>query len=463
MSAVVAGHVLHADDACLWPPEVPPLADPPHLVPVKDDFPEEIVRREEHQVSAQIAVAPDQVVLVSGRVLLVTGKDDQVVIAREEVAVCDVLEIQVGEEIHVSAGAEPADDRGIEIAEAVRDSRVGVRPVDVDSAKGPVHVPAVSPAVAVGVGEVVRLPGVRRQNDRDPARAEHGRTDDKRRVADPAVAGRDPHEIEAACPLADPDADGTRRVPVSPPGDCRRRGDRARVGLRIRCALAVPKGEDVDVEREGIGRDRDDRRLSRHIPGPDRNADPLDADDRSLGANAACHREVVVDTPPSLRVGHRQLEHIRAARNGAGRRPDQPVPAGGERLSLGHDCLHGVLPVLHVDRLDDVQLDGRLDGEPEADDRLVAEAVAVRAHRCQQPAIACKRRRAVGHLQVEQPRSGHDADRRGGARRRGEGEGDDEHGPGCQRAKFSLHTDANGPLTIPSLSAHLRYRYYARR
>src|SRR5439155_9779516 len=127
---VVAGDVLHADDTCLGAAEMPPLADPPHLVPVKDDFPEEIVRGEEHQVSAQVAVALDQVVLVRGRVLLVTGKDDQVVTPREEVAVRDMLEIEVREDVHVSAGAEPPDDRGLEIAEPKRNTGADVRPAD---------------------------------------------------------------------------------------------------------------------------------------------------------------------------------------------------------------------------------------------------------------------------------------------------------------------------------------------
>src|SRR5439155_27284612 len=151
-------------------------------------------------------------------------------------------------EVQVPARAEPADDRGVEIAKAPRDTGVQVRTADVDGAARAVDVPAVPPAVAVRVGEVVGLPRVRRQNDRDPARAERTRTHDEGGVTHAVTAGGDADEVQAARPVADPDADGTRRVPMPSPGKGDRRGHRPRRGLRVLRSAPFAEGVDIEVE-----------------------------------------------------------------------------------------------------------------------------------------------------------------------------------------------------------------------
>src|SRR5262249_56368030 len=102
----------------------------------KGDLPEQVVGRQEHQVPAEVRVALDQVVLVGRRVLLMTRKDDQVVVVSEEVAAGDVLEVQVSEEVDAAAGAEPLDDRLVEVREAIEEPRIEGGPADVDRAEG---------------------------------------------------------------------------------------------------------------------------------------------------------------------------------------------------------------------------------------------------------------------------------------------------------------------------------------
>ena len=53
------------------------------MSPCRSTSPEEVVRREEHQVAAEVAVALDEVVLARRHILVVAGEDDEVVRARE--------------------------------------------------------------------------------------------------------------------------------------------------------------------------------------------------------------------------------------------------------------------------------------------------------------------------------------------------------------------------------------------
>ena len=153
-------------------------------------LPEEVVRGQEHQVPAQVAVAPQHVVRVLGRVLLVAGEDDEVVRPRERVAAPERLQVVVGEHVGALAGpVQPRHEGQVPVLEPERDAEVEVRPREVDAADRAGDVPAVAPAVAVLVVEVVRLPGVRREDDRDAAAEPRG-ADDQRRVADAAVRCR---------------------------------------------------------------------------------------------------------------------------------------------------------------------------------------------------------------------------------------------------------------------------------
>ena len=77
MLAAVVVEVLDAQECGFGPAEIPPLDDAIHHATVDDDLPVEVVRREEDQVAAAVAVVGDRVVLVRGHVLVVTGEDDQ--------------------------------------------------------------------------------------------------------------------------------------------------------------------------------------------------------------------------------------------------------------------------------------------------------------------------------------------------------------------------------------------------
>ncbi len=70
--------VLDADERGFGTTEVPPAAGF-HDDVRPFDAPEEVVRGEEHQVSAEVAVPLDEIVFTRGHVLVVPGEDDQVV------------------------------------------------------------------------------------------------------------------------------------------------------------------------------------------------------------------------------------------------------------------------------------------------------------------------------------------------------------------------------------------------
>src|SRR5207249_4229033 len=78
-SVVVPVQILHTDQRGLRLSLVAKTSDAVNRVRVPHDPVEEAVRREEREVTAEIAVGRDQVEHVRGRVLLVPGKDDQLV------------------------------------------------------------------------------------------------------------------------------------------------------------------------------------------------------------------------------------------------------------------------------------------------------------------------------------------------------------------------------------------------
>src|SRR2546421_122566 len=164
--------VLDPDQGGLGPAELAPLPAAAQERPFAPDLPREVVRREEHEPPAEIAEAPDYVVGVRRHVLLMLRKDDQVVGPAQGVAGADAGEVVVGEPVHLLARpAQPRDERQVPIAEAVREASARIRPAQVDPGDRAAHLPGVTPAVAVLVGEVVRLPGVGREDDGDPVLA----------------------------------------------------------------------------------------------------------------------------------------------------------------------------------------------------------------------------------------------------------------------------------------------------
>ena len=128
-------------------------------------------------------------------------------------------------------------------------------------ALSPLRVPGVAPTVAVGVAEVVGLPGVRRHHDGDAARRpEHGRPDDERRVADPPVVGGQLDEVDARGPGADGEVE--RRASVAgAPWDRHRLIDRHAVHQRVAVREDVlrPRAERLQRQRARVGLDREPR------------------------------------------------------------------------------------------------------------------------------------------------------------------------------------------------------------
>ena len=173
--------------------------------------------------------------------------------------------------------------------------------------------------------------------------------------------------------------------------------------------------------------------------------------------------KVVVDSPPTEGVAHRQLEHVGAVGDSPLRRPGQPVAAAAKRVARRPDRVNVAPSALHVQRLEYIELDSCIAVEPEADDGSIAKSVSVRTDGCEQAAVARERGRAVAHAQVEQTR--HRLDRGSGDRCRRErdrGHGD-QGGASCHAASYPCIRHAYGPLTIPSSRAHLRHRYFAGR
>ena len=106
MLAVVAD-VLPAEQAASGRPRSRHWATRVIVAAVEVDPPEEVVRREEHQVAAAVAEAVDGVVLVLGHVLVVAGEDDQLVRLREPRA-GRAVELGLREEVDLLAGLRAA-------------------------------------------------------------------------------------------------------------------------------------------------------------------------------------------------------------------------------------------------------------------------------------------------------------------------------------------------------------------
>ena len=190
MGAAVVGAVLDADERRLGTAEVSPLAGLHDRVTLADDAPEEVVRRQEHQVPTAVPVLLDDVVLALRHVLVMAREHDEVVCLRERAPLGTVLDIALGQVVDVAAGAgEPAEEGQVVPAEVVRDAAVEVGTAEGDLRLLPGGVPGVAFAVLVVVPEVVALPGDRRQDDGDAVLAQPARREHERGEADATVGG----------------------------------------------------------------------------------------------------------------------------------------------------------------------------------------------------------------------------------------------------------------------------------
>ena len=288
---------------------------------------------------------------------------------------------------------QPRDEVQIPVAEAERDAEVEERALEVDRPCRAAHVPAVAPAVAVRVPEVVRLPRVRREDDGD-ARGRAAPRDDERGVADSPVRGAQPQEVEPARPVPRPHhAQRTRSVAMRSPVDSDRARHRRAGGPEVlpasdRLARVV---EDLEPQRGRVGRDPQVGFLARRVAAArELGLDALDADDGRLTALA---RPVHVHAPAD-----REPEDVRARLGSLGRSPDDLLRACPEPFRRAPDRLRRASRMQRV-RPQDVDPHLRRAIEPEADDRPVAEPVSVRRDGRQEPVVAGERTRAVRHLQ----------------------------------------------------------------
>ena len=335
-----------------------------------------------------------------------SGEDDQVVRPPQRVAARDALEVVVGEEVDLLVrAAEPGDEAEVPVAEAEGNAEVEERALEVDGRARAADVPAVAPAVAVGVEEVVGLPGVRREHDRDLVLAERARAEDERCVADPSVGGVDSQEVEPAlCDSGRADLDVVGRAPARRPGELHRRRDcgasRSQVVHgRLREAR---EREELQLHALRVGRDRHRRRSADRVrPSQEAGLDSLDADDQAARQMVAPRRLVAVDASAAVRAGDDESNEVRAVGRRAGGTPDDHVGSCGQLPARAPDRLHRPA---HLVGGDHSHLDGGGAVELEAEQRTVAEAVAVRADRRQPGCVAGERRPTVRDAQAEQPR-----------------------------------------------------------
>ena len=375
-------------------------------------------------MAAGVAVLLDDVVLVCRHVLGVARKDDQVVERGEVAARADLVEILLGEDVgRQPRPRHPDEERKLVAVDPRRHAEICERPGERDAEIAASGVPGVAPAVAVSVVEVVRLPRVRREHDRDAARGpERSRPDDEGRVADAAVAGVELREVEAARPVADGQADRGRRVRVARPVDL--------LGVRDRrpCEL-VGRGRRpgarrvVEPKREGrrIGRHPQQRRVSGRVAlAREARLDAEDTDDRGGEVAPGVGSLGAVRAPVPRRVDRGQEQEVGAGRGVGRRRPEERAPPGGERGDLRRDDRPAPLRLLDAE--DDA---GRL-RQREGDAGGVA---ALRAERRQHRSVARERVPAVRRAEVEQPRRGGVAACRRRVMRREE---DEQHGGHAQ-------------------------------
>ena len=257
--AVVVRPVLDADDRGFGPADAPPEPCPSQRASLEAHLPEEVVRREEGEIAAEVAEVLDQVELMPRHVLGVAREDDEVVEGSQLLAGANRLEVGLGEELRLLARrVEPAEEADVVLPPLRRHAAAKEHPAELRGALRALRVPGVAPAVPVGVAEVVGLPRVRRDHDRDAARRpERRRPDGERRVADPAVVRRQLHEVDAGRPRADREVE--RRAAVSGrPGNRHRLVHRHAVHERVavRRAFLRPGAEGLQGQRLCIGLDR---------------------------------------------------------------------------------------------------------------------------------------------------------------------------------------------------------------
>ena len=137
-----------------------------------------------------------------------------------------------------------------------------------DGALSALGVPGVAPAVAVRVAEVVGLPRVRRDHDRDAASlAELGGADDEGGEADAAVVRGQLHEVDARTahgPIGTVERRPAGRRAVQP--IVHRLGHRHAVHQRVVVRRARPRGPARKICSESgarVGLDRERRRARR--------------------------------------------------------------------------------------------------------------------------------------------------------------------------------------------------------
>src|SRR4029450_12879040 len=127
--------------------------------------------------------------------------DHELVGGAQPGAVLDAAQVGVGEVVRPMTGcARPLEKRQVVALEVRRRASVQEGPSEPPPALVPACVPRVAATVAVGIAEVVGLPGLGRDDDGDRLGAEDARGEDERRVADPAARGQ-LREVDTAWPV----------------------------------------------------------------------------------------------------------------------------------------------------------------------------------------------------------------------------------------------------------------------
>ena len=205
MGSTVVAAVLDSDQAGFGPAEIAPLRRPFDQVAASVDMPEEVVRRQEHEVPSDVAVPLDRVVLMCRHVLVVTREHDQPVRPCERPAV-ETVEVRVREKVdRMSVPREPVQKRQVVAAEVERNPAVQERSCKPNGVVRPVRVPRVALAVSVVVAKVVGLPRERRKDHCDGGFTKTIGPQHERREADEAAGRLQPRRVQAARPRTDPD------------------------------------------------------------------------------------------------------------------------------------------------------------------------------------------------------------------------------------------------------------------
>ena len=309
-----------------------PLRAAAHLVPSLLDAPEEVVRGEEDEPAAEVAIALDDVVRVRGHVLAVTGEDDEVVEPAQLVAARERLEIVVREDVGLPAGLlEPAEEREVVAPEAGRDAPVAVRPVEPHRREA-ARVPGVAPAVTVRVVEVVGLPGVRRKNRSDARLAGRRRAEHERREPHTPVGCLELCRVETGRPVARLHRDRARERALPAPVDRhgvthRETGELVAPEVRVG---PVPDAEERQRERRRVGLDAERHRLLRKVrTARERRLDAEHADDGSCRALGCGRAPPTVDASLAV-LPEREPHDVRPDRRLRRRPPHELVRARAE-------------------------------------------------------------------------------------------------------------------------------------